>query len=452
MAQRLNARLQVRLMSSLPDHTELPMPALSPTMESGNIASWEKAVGDEIAAGDALAEIETDKATVTFESTDDGYLAAILVEAGAQDVPVGQLLAIMVEDKEDVAAFADYKAPEASSSPAEPAPEAPKEEAPAAPAKAAAPSKPAQPSASSGDRVFISPLAKRLAAEAGFAPADLAGRGTGPRGRVIAADVEEFLASGASAQAEAPSAAPAVQAAPQADARSGYVDIPHTSMRRVIAQRLTESKATVPHYYLSSEVRIDSLMALRARLNAALPDDERLSVNDFIIKASALALRKVPEMNSSWFDDVIRQYDYVDISVAVAVDAGLITPIVKDADKLGLSGISSTVRDLVTRAREKRLAPHEYQGGTFSLSNLGMYGVKHFSAIINPPQAAILAVGAAEKRVVPNDDPEAEVPYKEATVMTVTASCDHRVVDGAVGAQWLGAFRGLVEDPETMLL
>lgn len=311
--------------------------------------------------------------------------------------------------------------------------------------------------------MFISPLARRLAAEGGVDVAALAGRGTGPRGRVVADDVREFIASGApktvaaSAAADAgvgASAAAAAASPVSFDSRAtqGFTDVPHTNMRRVIASRLTEAKQTVPHYYLTTDVTIDNLLALRSRLNAALPDGERLSVNDFVLKASALAMRAVPEVNSSWMDTAIRQYDYVDISVAVAVESGLVTPIVRDADKLGLSGISASVRQLVAKARDRKLMPEDYQGGTFSVSNLGMFGVKSFSAIINPPQAAILAVGAASKRVVPNDDPDSDAVYKHATVMSCTASCDHRVVDGAVGAQWLGAFKGFMENPETMLL
>jgi pyruvate dehydrogenase E2 component (dihydrolipoamide acetyltransferase) len=287
------------------------------------------------------------------------------------------------------------------------------------------------------------------------------GCGTGPGGRIIAADVQDAIASGATARAAAaPSVsapAAAATAAPAAVAagvppRAGYVDVPHTAMRRVIAHRLTVSKQTVPHYTLTSEINLDALLALRTSLNEGLAADGKLSVNDFIIKASALAMHRVPEMNSSWLDGVIRAYEYVDVGVAVALPEGLITPIVKDADKKGLASISAAVKALVEKARSKKLLPEEYQGGTFTVSNLGMFGVRQFSAIINPPQAGILAIGAAERRVVPETKPGAELPYKQAVIVSTTLSCDHRVVDGAVGAQWLSAFKGYLEAPHTMLL
>jgi pyruvate dehydrogenase E2 component (dihydrolipoamide acetyltransferase) len=286
----------------------------------------------------------------------------------------------------------------------------------------------------------------QLAADAGIPLAALAAQGTGPGGRIIAADVRELQARGGVAASAAAPAAGA--AAPGGE----FTDVAHSQMRRVIAQRLTASKQSVPHYYLVADVQLDALLALRSKLNGDLPAESRLSVNDFLIKASALALRKVPEVNSSWLEHAIRAYDYVDISVAVAVPDGLVTPVVRDADAKGLVAIGSTVRSLAERARAKKLKPEDYAGGTFTISNLGMFGVRQFSAIINPPQAAILAVGAAERRLVPDATPGAALPYRPATVLSATLSCDHRVVDGAVGAQWLAAFKGYLEDPATMLL
>lgn len=300
-----------------------------------------------------------------------------------------------------------------------------------------------------------SPYARKLAEEAGVPLSALAG--TGPNGRVIAADVQDFIAAGGLAKAAAaaqPAAASA--AAPQAAAPSGaFTDTPHTSMRKVIAQRLTQSKQTVPHYYLTAEIQMDAVLALRAKLNAELPEGSKLSVNDFFIKASALALRKVPEVNSSWLEHAIRSYDYCDISVAVAIPDGLVTPVVRDADKTGLLGISSSVKALAEKAKQKKLSPEEYSGGTFTISNLGMYGIRQFSAIINPPQAAILALGAAERKVVPDSGAGKEgdaAAFKQVTVLSATLSCDHRVVDGAVGAQWLAALKGFLENPMTMML
>eukprot|EP01006_Ploeotia_vitrea_P055964 TRINITY_DN68053_c11_g1_i1.p1 TRINITY_DN68053_c11_g1~~TRINITY_DN68053_c11_g1_i1.p1 ORF type:complete len:501 (+),score=290.27 TRINITY_DN68053_c11_g1_i1:50-1504(+) len=431
---------------SLPDHTVLEMPALSPTMEAGNLVEWHLKEGDEITAGSAMAEVETDKATIAFESVDDGYLAKILMPGGSQDVPVGTPVAIMVEEEEDVAAFKDYSpdAAEADSktAAAAAAAEAPKEQAPEKQQQQQAK---AAPSRSSGERVFASPLARSLAAEKGIDVAAVPP--TGPNGRVIADDVREFTPQ------QAQQAKESIQDTPGATAMSSgdFEDIPHSNVRKVIARRLTQSKQTVPHYYLSIDCSIDKLLEVRAQLNKHVGEQgDKLSVNDFFVKASALALQKVPAVNSAWMDDAIRQYNYADISVAVSTDYGLVTPIVKDADLQGLVGISRSVKDLAARARDKKLKPEEMDGGTFSISNLGMFGVTNFSAIINPPQAAILAVGAGQKRLVPGDS-DAE-PYKVANVVSVTLSCDHRVIDGATGAEWLSVFRTYIEDPMKMLL
>ena len=425
--------------TALPEHTVLLMPALSPTMTQGNIASWVKKIGDKISPGDAIAELETDKATLGFEAVESGYLAAILVPVGSKDVQVGSPVAVIVDDLASVAAFADYKhagAPAAAAAPkaaAAPAPAAPAPSAAPAPAPKAAPAP--VPAAASSGRIFASPLAKNLAASANL---PIVAPGSGPRGRVVAADVHARIAAAASA---APSAS--------AGAAGSYTDTPLSNVRKIIAQRLVESKQTVPHFYLTVDVRMDAILALRSRLNKITNTSPKISVNDFVVKASALALRKVPAVNSSWNGDSIRAYNYVDVCIAVATDGGLITPIVADADARGVGDIARMSQDLAARARDKKLKPEEFQGGTFSISNLGMFGIKQFCAIINPPQSCILAVGATEATVVPSDDGKGTAI---AQVMTVTLSCDHRVVDGAVGAQWLKEFKGFMEQPESMLL
>ncbi|XP_031561753.1 dihydrolipoyllysine-residue acetyltransferase component of pyruvate dehydrogenase complex, mitochondrial-like [Actinia tenebrosa] len=440
-----------RLFSSngLPPHTKVPLPALSPTMESGSIVSWEKAEGDELAEGDLMAQIETDKATMEFETPEEGYLAKILVPAGSKEVPIGKLLCIIVANQEDVTKFADYVPEEDKTASPKPG-EAPVAEAPSSsptPSATPTPSQPtptpAQPASpvtrGAGDRVLASPLAKRLAQEQGI---DLSGiQGSGPDGRVRAGDVKN--AASATPTAAAPPAPPAMPGA-------AYEDIPLTNMRQVIAKRLVLSKQTIPHYYLSLDIAMDELMAIRKQLNEQYKGEFKLSVNDFIIKACALACKKVPEANSSWMGEFIRKYENVDVSVAVSTDNGLITPIVFDADKKGLSSINADVLSLADKARTNKLQPHEFQGGTITISNLGMYGIKNFSAVINPPQACILAVGGTEKRVVA--DSSNEKGYKLSDTMSVTLSCDHRVVDGAVGAQWLVTFKKYLENPLTMLL
>jgi pyruvate dehydrogenase E2 component (dihydrolipoamide acetyltransferase) len=438
-----NSQLR-RMSTALPEHNVLLMPALSPTMTQGNIASWLKKIGDKISPGDAIAELETDKATLGFEAVESGYLAAILVPVGSKDVQVGSPVAVIVEDLASVAAFANYHhsvapaaatAPKAGSTPAAASAPAPK----VAPAPAPATS----PPASATGRIFASPLAKNIAASANLA---IDAPGSGPRGRVIAADVHARIAAAAST---APAAAPASVPVAPAAAAGSFTDVPNSSVRKIIAQRLVESKQTVPHFYLTIDVRMDAILALRSRLNKITNNSPKISVNDFVVKASALALRKVPAVNSSWHGDSIRTYNYVDICIAVATDGGLITPIVADADVHGVGQIALKSQDLAARARDKKLKPEEFQGGTFSISNLGMFGIKQFCAIINPPQACILAVGATEATVVPSDDLKGTAI---AQVMTVTLSCDHRVVDGAVGAEWLKEFKRFMEQPESMML
>lgn len=418
-------------MSSLPPHTKLQMPSLSPTMEKGNLAKWCKEVGDEVGPGDILAEVETDKATVDFEMQEEGFVAKLLVEEGAQDIELGALVAILVDDEEDIAAFKDYTAEEESEPSAAPVEEAPtptkSEPVAATPAPVATPVK--KPS---GDRIIASPFARKLAKEGGIDLSKISG--TGPNGRIIAIDLD-----GAS-----PSAAQTLVSS--APASLDYEDLPLTQMRKIIASRLTESKDTIPHYYVTIESEVDELLALRARLNQH--STSKISVNDLIIKATALAAIQVPQTNSAWKGDFIRQYKNVDMSVAVSTEKGLITPIIRDANLKGLNTISAEMKDLAGRARENKLKLDEFQGGTFSLSNLGMFGLSNFSAIINPPQACILAVGGPQQRVLPGEDGK----FRTAKVLAVTLSSDHRVVDGAEAAVWGQHFKKFIETPELMLL
>jgi pyruvate dehydrogenase E2 component (dihydrolipoamide acetyltransferase) len=426
---------------------EITMPALSPTMTEGNLARWLKREGDAVKAGDVLAEIETDKATMEVESIDDGMLGKIIVADGTEGVKVGALIALLLEEGESAAALT-------APAPAKPAPVAapPK----AAPASAPLPAPAAPAAAASGDRIVASPLAKRMAVQAGL---DLGAiQGSGPHGRIVKSDIEAALAKPVTARpaATAPSAAAAPAVAPAAAlgkdrvaALAGnppYELLPHTGMRKTIAKRLTEAKQTVPHFYLTIECEIDALLKIRTDLNSR-GGDYKLSVNDFVIRASALALRKVPQANASWSDDGILLWDAVDVAVAVAIEGGLITPIVKRADTKGLAAISNEMKDLGARAKSGKLKLEEFQGGTFSISNLGMFGIKEFSAVINPPHGAILAVGAGEQRPIVKNG-----ALGIATVMNCTLSVDHRVVDGATGARFLQAFKLLIEDPLSMLL
>ncbi|CAK6953842.1 dihydrolipoyllysine-residue acetyltransferase component of pyruvate dehydrogenase complex%2C [Scomber scombrus] len=435
--------------SSYPSHMKITLPALSPTMTMGTVQRWEKKVGEKLSEGDLLAEIETDKATIGFEVQEEGYLAKIMVAEGTRDVPLGTPLCIIVEKESDIVAFKDYVetgVAEVSTPPPAPAPVAAAPAAAPTPAPAAA-----APAGPRKGRVFISPLAKKLAAEKGIDLAQVSG--SGPDGRITKKDIESFVPSKvapAVAAAPTPAAAAPAPAAAAAAPAGTFTDIPISNIRKVIAQRLMQSKQTIPHYYLSVDVNMDQVLELRKELNAEVKAQNiKLSVNDFIIKASALACLKVPEANSSWLDTVIRQNHVVDVSVAVSTASGLITPIVFNAHTKGLVGISSDVSALAAKARDGKLQPHEFQGGTFTISNLGMFGVKNFSAIINPPQACILAVGGSEKRLLPADN---EKGFDVASMMSVTLSCDHRVVDGAVGAQWLVEFRKFLEKPVTMLL
>lgn len=437
---------------SLPEHTKILLPALSPTMEQGTLAKWAKKEGDHVMEGDLIAEIETDKATMGLEASEEGYVAKLLVAEKTRDLPLKTLLCIMVKNKSDVAAFADYKPSAADSKPAaaaapakaaeapKPATPAPATSAPPPPPptpKAAPAAAPAAPKRASGERVFATPLARKLAAERNI---DLSlVQGTGPDGQIRAQDVSTYVVA-------TPAAKPAAAAGSQ---RQDFEDLPLNNFRAVTAKRLTLSKQTIPHYYLTIDFEIDNAIKVRKDLNEQLAKDNiKISINDLVIKAAALACKKVPEANSSWMDTYIRKYNNVDINVAVATENGLITPIVFGADKKGLTSISFDVNSLAQKARANKLQPHEFQGGTFTISNLGMFGIKSFAAVINPPQACILAVGGAEKRVVPDD----KNGHRVATYMTVTLSCDHRVVDGAVGAKWLDHFKKFMENPAAMLL
>ncbi len=440
--------------------TTILMPALSPTMEEGTLSKWIKQEGDAVKAGDVIAEIETDKATMEVEAVDEGVLAKILVPDGTEGVKVNTPIALLAEDGEDASAV---EAPGAGAEKAEAA--AVKEPAPKTEAQNDAP-KPETPRRAEGERVFASPLARRIAAEGKL---DLAGlKGSGPSGRIVKADVEKALAEGPARpranegdKAEARPAAGKPVAAPAPagglpDARLFYKEgsfkaVPHDSMRKTVAKRLTVSKREIPHYYLTADIEIDALLAAREKLNARSPKDGagayKISVNDFIVKAAAQALMLHPDVNASWTDSEMLLHTHADVGIAVALPGnGLITPIIFAAETKGLVQISREAKDLAARARDRKLKPSDYEGGGFSISNLGMFGMRDFTAVINPPQAAILAVGAGEKRAVARGDALAV-----ATVMTVRMSCDHRVIDGALGAQFLQTLKGMLEDPLTML-
>jgi len=451
------SKSQKRRYSSYPTHEVVKLPNLSPTMEAGTIVAWEKQEGDRVEEGEVLAIIETDKSTMEMETPEEGYVAKIFLPAGSKDVPVNKPIAIIVSEEDDIAAFANYSFEESAEEPAAPSAPEPVAAAPPTPPPAAQPQSPPPPPppqpqqvphASSTARVFASPLAKRVALEKGIDINKVAG--TGPRGRITVEDVEAFTPTAVASPvaAVAPSMTPPPPP-PQPSPGASYTDLELSNMRKIIAKRLTESKQTVPHYYLSADVNMDKVLELRQQLNSGNNGEYKLSVNDFVLKASALALKKVPECNSQWMNDYIRQFHSVDISVAVSTAGGLITPIVFDADKKGLQNINNDVVSLAEKARENKLQPNEFQGGTFTISNLGMFGVTSFSAVINPPQSCILAVGGTEDRIIPADN---EAGFKAAKIMSVTLSCDHRVVDGAVGAQWLKQFRSFLENPITMLL
>ncbi len=436
---------------------EILMPALSPTMTEGTLAKWLKAEGDVVSAGDVIAEIETDKATMEVEAVDEGVLGRIVVKDGTDNVPVNNVIALLLEDGEDKSVLDDYvvasnENPEFSeessrSQRSDESKEAPSTTSPklSAAAPVSSPKLAPKPAAdnrqlTTDNRTAASPLARRIASQNGIDLSSVVG--TGPRGRIIKADIEEAIARGGSGGV--------VRRNP-----AEFMNIPNTNMRKVVARRLLEAKQQIPHFYLTIDCEMDALLDVRKQLNDKAvasagkdnPPAYKLSVNDFIIKASALALKDVPEANASWYDDAIVQYSNVDISVAVAIEGGLITPIIQNADQKTLPQISGEMKELAARAREGALQPHEYEGGGFSISNLGMYGIKQFSAIVNPPQSCILAVGKGEERVIVKDG-----EFAIANMMTVTLSVDHRSVDGAVGANFLTAFKQYIESPVTMFV
>ena len=447
------------------------MPALSPTMEKGNLAKWLKKEGDKVKSGDVIAEIETDKATMEVEAVDEGTIVKILVPEGTQDVAVNDVIAVLAGEGEDVksAGAAASAPPKAAAEKAAEAPAAkpaaaapPQAAAPAAKAPAAAAPAPqaAAPAAQANGhaRIFSSPLARRLAKDAGIELARVTG--SGPHGRVIARDVEQAKSGkGLKAPAAAPSAAPGI-APSMSDQQiralfedGSYEVIPHDGMRRTIAQRLTASVQTVPHFYLTMDCDIGKLLEAREEINAAAPKDKekkplyKLSVNDFVIKAMAIALQRIPNCNVSWTEAGMLKHKHSDIGVAVAMPGGLITPIIRKAETKSLSTISAEMKDFAARARARKLKPEEYQGGTTAISNLGMYGIKDFTAVINPPHATILAVGTSEERAVVRGG-----KIEAAHIMSVTLSCDHRAVDGALGAELIGAFKMLIENPVMMMV
>ncbi|MDP5012375.1 MAG: pyruvate dehydrogenase complex dihydrolipoamide acetyltransferase [Alphaproteobacteria bacterium] len=397
---------------------QILMPALSPTMTEGNLVKWHKAEGDVIKAGQVLAEIETDKATMEVEAVDEGILGRILIPAGTENVKVNALIGLILEEGEDKSALDSFKAPEAI-----------KIETPTSQAEATVESAPSTVTRASTERVYATPLARRIATQNGINLHQVSG--SGPRGRIVKADIENCT----------PSSTRTVKYT-----AATHVDIPMNNMRKTIAKRLTEAKQTIPHFYLTIDCDIDKLLSLRADVNALPNATQKLSVNDFIIRACALALHEVPEANVTFHDTFVRQYSAVDMAVAVAIDGGLVTPVIRSAEQKSLSTLSTEMKSLAERARAGKLKPEEYQGGGFTLSNLGMFGIKHFGAIINPPQASILAVGAGEQSAVVKNGQLAI-----ATMMTCTLSVDHRAIDGAIGSRLLAAFKKLIENPVALL-
>ncbi|KAI8439539.1 hypothetical protein MSG28_013286 [Choristoneura fumiferana] len=425
---------QLRQYSSLPSHSKVNLPALSPTMESGSIVSWEKKEGDKLNEGDLLCEIETDKATMGFETPEEGYLAKIIIPAGSKGVAVGKLLCIIVENQADVAAFKDFK-DDSAEAPA-PAAAAPM----AAPRPAATPAAAPAPAPTAGGRVYASPMARRLAEIKNIR---LGGKGSGLYGSLKSGD----LAGAAAAPA------PVSFAVPTPTPGASFVDIPLSGMRETIAKRLTAAKQQIPHYQLVATVNVEKTLAMREKINARLAKESpgvKVSVNDFIIKAVAAACKRVPTVNSHWMETSIRQFSNVDVSVAVATPTGLITPIIFNSDSRGVIDISKTMKELAQKAKDGKLQPQEYQGGTVTVSNLGMFGITMFNAIINPPQSLILACGGVQELVIPDEN--AEKGFRVAKFVSFTASADHRVIDGAVGAEWMKVFKQNMEDPANIIL
>ena len=418
------------------------MPALSPTMEEGTLAKWLVKEGDNVASGDVICEIETDKATMEFEAVDEGTIGKILISEGTEGVKVNAPIAVLLEEGEDASAISEAPAVATASAPAK------TEE----PAPAAAPAAKIEAPAAKEGRVFASPLARRIAADKGLDLANITG--SGPKGRIVKADVESATAQptaqaapAETAKAPAPKSASAEQVKAMYEGRE-FAEVPLDGMRKIIAARLSEAKQTIPHFYLRREIHLDALMKFRAELNKGLEaKGVKLSVNDFIIKACANALQEVPDCNAVWAGDRILKLKPSDVAVAVAIEGGLFTPVLRDAENRTLSSLSTEMKDLAARAKSRKLAPHEYQGGSFAISNLGMMGITNFDAVINPPHASILAIGAGQKLPVVNAEGELDI----ATVMSVTLSVDHRVIDGALGAQFLAAVKNNLENPISML-
>ncbi|KAL5535636.1 hypothetical protein ACEPAF_3730 [Sanghuangporus sanghuang] len=429
--------------------SKFAMPAMSPTMSEGGITSWKKKEGEHFSSGDVLLEVETDKATIDVEAQDDGILAKIIKPDGAKNIVVGAPIGILAEEGDDLSAAEDLAKEVSQEKPEKPkteeaAPVPPKPEPKPEPGEKPAPPKeePKKADLPTGDRIFASPIAKKIALERGVPLSKV--KGSGPNGRILREDVEKYKAP-----AEVAGAGISATVPPSAD----YVDTPVSNMRRTIGARLTQSKQDLPHYYLTVGIDMSKVLKLREVFNRALAEkdkDAKLSVNDFIMKAVSLALKDVPEANSAWLGEVIRQYKNVDISMAVATSNGLITPIIKDVGNKGIATISAEAKALAKKARDGKLQPHEYQGGTFTVSNLGMYDIDHFTAIINPPQSCILAVGSTSPTVVPA--PDEEKGFRTVPIMKVTLSSDHRTVDGAVGSRWLTAFKSYLENPLTFML
>ncbi len=427
---------------------EILMPALSPTMEEGTLSKWLVKEGDNVSSGDLLAEIETDKATMEFEAVDEGIIGKIMVAEGSEGVKVNAVIAVLLEDGEQAGDISTAPAPTTTTAAVTPD---------AAPAPTAAAPTPAAPIAKDGNRVFASPLARRIAASKGTDLSTMTG--SGPRGRIVKADVEGATATAPAtkliaATASTPAATASMPTGPSADtvakmyADREYMEVPLDGMRKTIAARLTEAKQTVPHFYLRRDIQLDALLSFRSKLNKQLEARSvKLSINDFIIKACALALQSQPDANAVWAGDRVFKLKPSDVAVAVAIEGGLFTPVLKDADMKSLSALSAEMKDLAARAKDRKLAPHEYQGGSFAVSNLGMFGIDNFDAVINPPHGAILAVGAGKKKAIVGPDGDLVV----STVMSVTLSVDHRVIDGALGAELLNAIVDNLENPMVML-
>ncbi|ETW02313.1 pyruvate dehydrogenase complex dihydrolipoamide acetyltransferase [Aphanomyces invadans] len=448
-----------RAFSTLPDHEVVGLPALSPTMETGTISTWLKKEGDKITAGDIVCQIETDKAVVDFEAQDDSYLAKILKPEGTADVKVGEPIFVTVEDPSEIAAFGTFSLSGPAPAAVAPAPEAPKA-ATSTPAPVAAAPTPVltATSTSSSGRVFASPLAKKVARDAGLALGSVTG--TGPLGRILRADVDAVLAAGPVAPAvvsvgatTAPAASP-VAASTSPVSFGDYTDFPLTAKAQQLAAQLTQQKLDVPHYHLTVDVALDKLLVARDLLNKTRKPEEHLSVNDFFLRAAALTMKKVPAANAAWLGNVIRQFHNVHINLLVAAEGGVVAPVVRQVNSKGLDQVNADVRSILAKGSSDDVAwaESDLETGTFTISNVGMFDVKSFAAIVSPNQSCSLGLGTITKRVVPNDDPDAEQIYKYSTQLTATLACDHRVIDGATGAQWLASFKELVEDPLRMIL